>query len=234
MNLTDTVCDPSRLITRCLKWMLIGAVASLLVAWGNAYIMPYQPSVYQLDDPKLDPTLRAAIQKYFYGGNDACMTSGLTGGFERLRYDRGLVEQWYGDMFGGTATIQAEDYGWPIAAWSVWHEMDCDTPARVIAGVELHKPRPVSPEVSFVPTPDWALPIVPRLHLVAASAAIYGGAAWLVVVGTRRTVAHTRACRGRCGRCNYDLGATLGRCPECGVQHFAAPIPPSEHNDAHQ
>lgn len=43
---------------------------------------------------------------------------------------------------------------------------------------------------------------------------------WLVSARKRR--ARSRAARGLCRECGYDLRATPGRCPECGSGAFPA------------
>ena len=37
--------------------------------------------------------------------------------------------------------------------------------------------------------------------------------------GLRRRRVRRRVARNQCPRCGYDLRATLGRCPECGMVH---------------
>ena len=48
---------------------------------------------------------------------------------------------------------------------------------------------------------------------------------WLL--SARKRLARSRAARGLCPDCGYDLRASPGRCPECGAMKFAQSAVPA-------
>lgn len=216
MRVSSPIADPSRLLVAGLRWGSLGAVLSLGVAWADALLDPLQVRVYSSDEPAIEPSLREFIKEQSPGLSSASGTCALDTALARFEFreEDGPVAEWY-ELLGGESPVEAEDYGWPLRAWSAWHRSD-GTDSTLIAGIGLDQPRPVSHEARWVSAPGWALPVVPRLHLVAASGAVYGAAAWLGFIGARRVARSRRVCRGCCGGCGYDMSGIGTACPECG------------------
>ncbi|HEY2586610.1 MAG TPA: hypothetical protein VGI81_12675 [Tepidisphaeraceae bacterium] len=72
--------------------------------------------------------------------------------------------------------------------------------------------------VLLLPSPLWGV-AVPHWFLFLCTAALPAttGVRW-----SARRVARARVRRGLCARCGYDLRASAGRCPECGLERAGA------------
>lgn len=126
-----------------------------------------------------------------------------------------MIAEWY-VMLGGQRPVYAEDYGWPVPAWSVWHTQTAVGGWNLIAGVPFSRLGSRTGALSAA-SPTWAMPVVPRLALLMPAGAAYG----LVGYGGWRLFRHLRATRrrqqGLCARCGYGPFAGAAECPECGT-----------------
>jgi hypothetical protein len=177
-------------IIRVMAWFSVGVLGSLAVAAIHAAVRPVQP-VLRTIAPNISASRFA------------------------LRDENSMTLEWY-VMLGGHRPVYAEDYGWPVPAWSVWHAQTAGGGWNLIAGVPLSRVG-TRPGIMTAASPTWAIPVVPRLPLLALAAAAYG----LVGYGCWRLFRHFRATRrrrrGLCARCGYGPWTGGIACPECGA-----------------
>jgi hypothetical protein len=190
------VFDPSRAILRGMAWLCFGLVASYAVACSMAWLLPTRAQT------------RSTINQ----------SGGVVSARYVLRSDDSILIDWY-SMLGGERPVYAEDYGWPIRSWSVWHRPLKGGSWSLIAGMPLHQAR--APAVAAA-EPPWALPIIPRVPHIAASAAIYAMVGFVGWRGFRCARTRRRVSRGCCGDCGYGPWNSGDQCPECGMVRAAA------------
>ncbi|MCA9273600.1 MAG: hypothetical protein KDA31_11210 [Phycisphaerales bacterium] len=204
-----------RILTIAL-FLFIGAVLSVLVAWGcetfsgESIVISYEqpaapflmPGIY---DPPEDWTVQTWVRFKGLGVRGAWTTEML----------------WAGSTLGmssdSTNRIRIRHYsGWPLLCMVRSDPFDSDLGIAAKGDVWA---------VGF--EPPWAsriepryrgknLPLRPMPVRFAANSVFWGFVAWICTFGAWRYRRWNRIRRGLCIRCKYEL-AGLETCPECGT-----------------
>ena len=187
---------------------LIGAAATVLVAWAFVFIMPDPPAGpvtissiagHDLAWPKRVISFWPPPQHFANGASPGLRWARWEGSLPRGR--RGLLDHY---------AIHDLTAGWPIPAVRLRRDLFAQSPQAMAHFTARSGLPPRFGDTSL------AIPRTPLWPGFAVDTAFYGVLAFLAWSAPGPIRRHSRRRHGRCLRCGYNLNASAGVCPECG------------------
>ena len=193
---------PVLIAARIVVFALIGAAATVLVAWGCPHFGPEIGSTLERAGTRRWESIE--IPQFDFD----------PGPVAELQSRRRGLRAWYRASHDPPRITVVVNFGLPLQSLTMRHTSEKN--ARSLGGVAV-------PNFLVTNQPELAvltakrLPVLPLWPGFLVDTAFWGGAAFVVWSGPGFVRRRARRRRGRCVRCGYELaGVGGGVCPECG------------------